>query len=196
MNEQILRPSHMAAAAVVIAGGLVAIAPQHAASVVRLMLVTVAAATALYALVVNAPARWWRSPFDRGVDAVAGRGPGSGELGRLRLLLRSRRQRIAGGPALPPEVLRMLQPQIRTALDARGVELRRGEDDVAAARGLLSPVTFAILVADPLDQPRWRNTVRGDERASADVVHHALDELDRLGAERAGRHPNLEPGAS
>jgi hypothetical protein len=177
MNEQVLRPAHIAAAAVVLGGIITAVLPQHAPSLLRLVIVTAAAAAALYALVVNAPPTWWRSPFDRRVPAPWRR-RGSGEVGRIRLLLGSRRQRIPGAPPLPPETLRLLQSIIRSALEREGLDPDDAAD-VELARGTFSPLVVAILSAAPLERPPWHRTLRADERGTADVVHRVLDELDR-----------------
>ncbi|HEX6363634.1 MAG TPA: hypothetical protein VFZ93_11790 [Albitalea sp.] len=177
MNEHALRPGFMAAAAVALAGVLIVLLPQHAASIARLAVVTLAASAGLYALAVHAPAAWWRSPFDRHADD-APRARSADEVEWIRSTLNARRQPVANGPDLPPQTLRFLQPLIRAALERHGVEADH-----------LAPRTRAVLDARPLDHAPWYRTHGPDGRAVADVVHSILDELDRLdGPARSEAH--------
>lgn len=176
MNERTLRPGNLAAAAVVIGGVLVLALPQHGMSIVRLVIVTVAAGAGLYALALNAPATWWVSPFDRR-GRRGKKGHASVEIDWIRSTLSGRRQRIENGPALPPEMLRLLQPLIRVALEREGIHPHdRGYPD--AARRLLSAQTWAVLHSDPLNWPPRSRTLRPDKRKTAEAVHAILDELD------------------
>lgn len=184
MNERTLRPGNIAAAAVVLGGILLIVAPQHGWSIVRLTIVTIAAGAGLYALAVNAPATWWSSPFDR-----TGRGGrkarASAEIDWIRSTLSGRRQRIDDAAPLPPETLRLLQPLIQLALEREGLDPREGAY-AGAARRLLSARTWAVLDSDPLKWPARSRTRRPDERRAAEVVNDILDELERLGDRAAG----------
>jgi len=190
MNSQILRPGSIAAGAVVIGGTLVLLLPQHAMSVVRLVIVTVAAAAALYAFGVHAPPRWWRSPFDRTPDADDP-GSGSRDIDRIRSELSGWRRRVPNGPPLPPEVLSLLRPLVEVAVARAGLD--PGAPNSAGRR--LSPLCRAVLAADPSHRPAWYRMVRPDRREVADAAHRILDELDRLadgtaaGPRTETRHP-------
>lgn len=194
MNERTLRPGNVAAAAVVIGGVLVLALPQHAMSIVRLVLVTVAAGTGLYALALNAPATWWLSPFDRRRGAGS-KGDASAEIDWIRSTMSGRRQRIENGSPLPPETLRLLRPLIRVALEREGVDPGdRTHPD--SGRRPLSARTWAVLNSEPLEwRPRSR-TLRADRRRTAEAVHAILDELDRLGASIAGDVAHSPRGVS
>jgi hypothetical protein len=147
VNERTLRPSRLAAAAALIGGILLIALPQHAMSIVRLVIVTIAVGSALYVLAVHVPTTgWispfkWMSPFSRGSVRVRRRRR-VGELDVLRSSLGGRRQPVEGGPALPPAIVRTLQPMITLALDLDARLLRRaaldGHDagpDAAAGHG-------------------------------------------------------------
>jgi hypothetical protein len=184
MNSQILRPGSIAAGAVVIGGTLVMLLPQHAMSIVRLVIVTVAAAAALNAFGVHAPPRWWRSPFDRtpgGEDT----GTGSRDIDRIRSEFSGRRRRIPNGPPLPPEVLHLLRPLVEVAVARAGLD---PDDSRVAGRRRLSPLCRAVLAADRSTRPPWYRMVRPDRREVAGAAHRILDELDRLAAGTAGGH--------
>lgn len=179
MNEHAVRPGSVAAAAVLIGGLLVIVLPQHAGSIIRLVIVSAAAAAGLYALTLHAPAAWWASPLDR-KPLRRGRRPAD-EVAVIRASLSGRRQRIAYGPPLPPETVRLLQPLIRGALERAGHD-DPGEEGVESARRPLSPTAAAVLAAEPLSHPPWFRTVRPDARTTAAAVHRILDELDALAA--------------
>lgn len=183
MNSQILRPGSMAAGAVVIGGTLIMLLPQHAMSVVRLVIVTVAAAAALFAFGVHAPPRWWRSPFDLGPGG-AELGTGSRDIDRIRSEFSGWRQRIPNGPALPPEVLYLLRPLVEVAVARAGLD--PGDRKTAGRR--LSPLCRAVLAADPSKRPPWYRLVRPDRRVVAGAAHRVLDELDRLAGGGAAGH--------
>ena len=172
MNERTYRPANIAAAAVVIAGLLIVLAPQHAASIVRLTFVTVAAAAGLYALAIRAPPAWWVSPFEP-LHTTPGRAE-SDEIGWIRAKLAAPRQRLADGTQLPPETVRLLQPLIESALEREGIDAA----GVAADR-LLSPQSRAVLTWQP-PKRRLGLSLRPDPRAAADTVHAVLNDLDRL----------------
>ena len=170
MSEQTLRPESVATAAVVIGGALIAVLPQHAMSIVRLVILTAAAAAGLYALGVNAPATWWKSPFDR--RSRRARGPD--EFESIRSGLSGWRRRIPDGPALPPDVVRMLR-----LLIAAAVEQADGRGRDAAAHVHLSPVTRSILASGSLVRPRWFRMVPPDGPAVAAAVDAVLDDIEQ-----------------
>jgi hypothetical protein len=181
MNEYALRPKNLAAAAVVVGGGLIVIFPQHALTVVQLVIVTIAASAGLYLLTANVPPSGWISPFKWlspfSEDAHTAKAEHrSGELDLIRAQFSGRRQRIEGGPPMPPSVLRQLRPLIAGALDLDS----RDEKRVAAARSRVSAQTFAILTSVPGDRPSWFRTVRPHPHEVIETVNSVLDELDRL----------------
>lgn len=183
MNEGALRPGNVAAAAVLIGGVLATVLPQHAMSIVQLVIVTVAVSTGLYALAVHVPSAGWISPFKWmspfGRAAYPGRRRRrSDELRSIRLKLSGRRQPIENGPPMPPVTLRLLKPLIASALDLDPSE----EPPPPSARGRVSPLTWAVLTSQPLRRPRWFRTLRPNEREVTQTVHSVLDELDRLKA--------------
>ena len=193
MNERTLRSGSVAAAAVLIGGVLIVALPQHSVSIVQLVVVTVAAAAGLYALGANVPhTGWispfkWRSPFSPGVRPGTA-GQASDEMDSIRAKLSGRRQPIENGPAMPPEILRLLKPLIRIAHDL-------DPDDEAhqpPARGVLSPLTRAILTSDSLNESHWFRTLWSNEREVAEVVHSVMDDLDRLAAGTAGSQQPID----
>lgn len=181
MNERTLRPANVAAAVMAIGGALTLVFPGHVLSILQVVAVTVAAAAGLYVLAVHVPPSGWISPFRwmspfRLATRPQRRGGRSAELEAIRVRMSGRRQRIAGGPPLPPAVLRMLQPALRAALD---LDLREGVPP-PQARDRLSPAAWTVLTAEPLAGARWFRTLHSDPRAVAEAVHVILDELDRL----------------
>lgn len=194
MNERNLRPGTVAAAAMVIGGVLMIALPQHGVSIVRLVMVTVAAAAVLYALAVSVPEWSVRgasmSPFDRTVRPER-KGRGSAEIDRIHSELSGRRQRIGHGPPVPSAVLRHLKRLIKVALERDGLGPADGAQHEFAHRPL-SPLTRAVLTAKLLDWPTWFRTVRPNEREVAEVVHRVLDDLERLGAGDAGSRPHID----
>lgn len=194
MNPRTLRFGNLAAAAVLIGGVLVAVLPQHAMSVVQLVMVTVATAAALYALIVSVPVTWWKSPFDQ--SGGSGRKThGSDEMDLIRSKLSGRRHPIENGPPLPPGALHLMKPLIRVALERENLD-PEAEADMAPARALLSPLTWAVFTSDPSRRPHWFRTFRPNEREVADIVHGVLDDLDRLasGGEPPGHIDTSNPG--
>ncbi len=193
MNERALRPGNVAAAATLIGGVLAVALPQHGMSIVQLVIVTVAVSTVVYALAVNVPTtRWmspfkWMSPFNQAAY-LRRRSGRSDELGSIRSKLSGRRQPIENGPPMPPATLRLLKPLISSALDL-------DPDDEAhqpSARGVVSPLTWAVLTSEPLQRPYWFRTLRPNEREVTQTVRAVLDDLDRLkvGAGEAPRSIN------
>lgn len=166
----------MATAAVVIGGALIALLPQHGMSIIRLVVLTAAAAAGLYALGVNAPATWWRSPFDR----RPGRARRPDEIDWIRSELSGWRQRVPGGPALPPEVIRMLRPLIGAATEQAAAR-RAGPYRDEPVR--VSPVTRAIMSSDAPRRPRWHRMLPPNGSAVAAAVETVLDDIDRLTGE-------------
>ena len=164
--------------------------PQYGANVLRVVIVTIAAAVALYALGVAAPRAWWTSPFERmrrgKRDAL-----GADEVTAIRASLSGRRQRLRDGPLMPAEALRLLRPLILLALERQGLDMD-DECAVEAAPPLVAPMTWAILKSDPLPWPRWHQTRRPNERDVAEVVHTVLDDLDRLASGGGGRSPHAD----
>jgi hypothetical protein len=174
MSDPPVRPGAIAAAAMVIGGVLIAALPQHAVSIIRLVIVTGAAGAALYVLVQRAPTAWWTSPLDR---RRTGPRFANDEVDAIRTSFDGRRQPMAHGPPLPPETLRLLQPLIRGALE--GLAATEGAE---TSTRRLSPATLAALQAEPLSHPPWRSTVQPDARATAAAVHRILDDIEALSA--------------
>ena len=192
MSEGILRPGHVASAALVIGGVLVFLMPERSLSIAQLVVMTAAAATGLWALAVNAPFAWWTSPFDA-KGAPAGERYGSEEVETIRATLSGRRQPLAGAPPLPGEAMRLLEPLIRVALERKGLD-PRSEEDLNSVRDLLSPVSWAILTSEPLTWPRWHKTRRPDEGQVAEAVHQVLDDLEWLSpSDVQARDSNPQP---
>jgi hypothetical protein len=183
VSERNLRPANVAAAALVIGGVLLVALPRHALSIVQLVVLTAATATAVYALAVNVPPTGWMSPFKwmspfGGTVRPVRDELSSRETDAIRSKLSGRRIPVAGAPPMPPEALRVLKPLIRSALDL-------GPDDsvrTGAQNARLSPLTWSILRCEIDTTLGWLGTVRPNEREVAEVVHHVLDELARLDA--------------
>lgn len=178
MSERVLRIVNVAAAALVLAGAAAILLPRHGPTLGRVLVVAVAAAAALHAFVASSPPAWWPSPFDRGMEDDGER-ERPDELAWVRDRMSGRRQRIAHGPALPPDTLRLLKPLVEVALEREGLDLNEGTHR-RLARTRLSPLVWSILTADPLARLRWFRTVRSDEEEVAGVVHAVLDELEDL----------------
>lgn len=190
-----LRAGSVAAAAVLIGGVVVVALPHHAASVARIVIVTVAAAAGLHALTVHVPAwtatGWTASPFDLG-SGDATEENGSGEIDRVRSRFSGRRHPVEDGPHMPPQVLRLLQPLIRVALEREGLD-PGNEANAGAVRARLSPLAWAVWRADPLRPPPLFGSRRPDERRVADAVRQVLDEIETLDI---GQHAHDNPGAT
>jgi hypothetical protein len=176
MNARSLRPPNVIAAAVLIGGGLLLALPQHAPSILRLVIVTAAASAGLYALAVSAPPGRL-SPFERWLRPPRAQ-QGTHEVDWIRSKLAGRRQRIPHGPPLPPEILRLLRPLIEAAVERAGVP--REDGWVEAARPLLAPATCAVLASESQKRPFWVRLSAPDERGTADAVAAILDDLERL----------------
>ncbi len=102
MSERNLRPANVAAAALVIGGVLLVALPRHALSIVQLVVLTAAAATALYALAVNVPPTGWMSPF-KWMSPFGGRRARRGTSSRRTRPTRSARSwPAAGSPSRAP----------------------------------------------------------------------------------------------
>jgi hypothetical protein len=177
MNERTFRPANIAAAAVMIGGLLSLLLPQHGATILRLVIVTIAAAAGVYALAVRAPPAWWKSPFDQVSNRR--RREERDEIDWIRSKLVGPRQRITRGRAVPPETLRLLQPLIESALEREGFD-PADRTSIESARNLLSPLTAAVLASEPLKRGFQFRMVRPDAAATAVFVHAVLDDLERL----------------
>lgn len=177
MSVHAVRPSSVVAAAAVIGGALTAILPRHGLTIVALVIVTAAASAGLFALHANAPAMWWRSPFERGLHGK--RRTATRDLDWIGSELGERRQRIAFGYALPPQVVGRMQRLIETALERAGL-LADVEENGAVIRSRLSPLAYAILTADTTRRPGVLRMRAPHRREVATCVHLVLDELDRL----------------
>jgi hypothetical protein len=173
VSDPTLRPGSVATAAAVIGGALIALLPQHAMSIVRLVVLTAAAAAGLYALGVNAPATWWKSPFDR--RPRRSRGPD--EFESIHSGLSGWRQRLTEGPPLPPDVIRMLRPLVVAAVEQAGAA-RSGPN--ATLRVRVAPVTRGILGSGRAVRPRWFRMAPPDKRAVAVAVDTVLDDIERI----------------
>jgi hypothetical protein len=184
MNDVWIRPAGMAAATVLIGGTLVAVVPQHAPTILRLVIATLAATAALHALGMNTPPRWWRSPFVRS-RSRGRKARTADEIDWIRSMLAAPRQRIRNGPPLPPEALALLQPVIRAGLERRGLA-----QDGQTARSLLAPATRAVLDAVPLRRPGWYRLLPPDERATARTVQRVLDDVAGLTTSHTNDSPN------
>ncbi len=165
-----LSPRPMASASLVLGGLLLVAAPAHAVSVAQLAVATVAAAGALFVVVRQLRPAVWMTPFNPR-DRPRGDEDLRSEVDRLRTRLGGGRVQVAPGLALPPEVVRVLQPIVRAELEG-------------AAGGVLAAppsATLQAILRFESPDPRLRVRVRrGDEQAVSAVVHEVLDELDRL----------------
>lgn len=176
MNARNLRPANTAAATLFIGGWLVLLFPEHAPSIVRLVIVTIAATAGLYALAVNSPPAWG-SPFLRGARRRGGRD--AGEVAWIRARLWGWRHWLGPSVAMPAEVQRMLRPLVVTALQRQGIDPDDARDR-AAARTLLSPPTWAVLTGPPhgpLGRLLGLPPARGHVAA---LVHRVMDDLEGL----------------
>ena len=191
MSPRALSTSNVGAAAVVLGGIVVVLRPEHALSVLQVVLVTLAAAAAVHALSAHVPPTGWISPFKWMSpflpDARSARGrPTRTEYRALRALMAGRRQPLEGAPALPPAVLRALRPLVRTALHLDP----EGERTPPGVRAQVSLLTWAVLTTEPLSRRApWYRTRWSDPRAVADAVHQVLDELDTL---KTPHHPRAK----
>ncbi|MEZ4423584.1 MAG: hypothetical protein R3E98_09250 [Gemmatimonadota bacterium] len=195
MSDPTLRAGPVTAAAIAIGGMVLLAAPQHAASIVKVVVATAAVAAGLHALSRSVPATgWmspfrWMSPFARGGGARRRRGRRSGT-GALRARLYGWRQPIEGGPALPPAVLRALAPIARAALALDPRDPSAG----ARARAQLSPEVRAVLEAAPERRLRWYRAHPPAPRAVAEAVERILTDIDRAARGARGPRPPSGPG--
>lgn len=179
--NQLLREYLPGLAAVALFGGLtVAMLPASAVSTVKLAILAAAVLAVLQAALRSVPewaSRSGWSPFEGSRPAETIQEPSS-EVKRLREALGYQRSAIEGGPPLPLEVLRLIQPLIWHALEREGWEREntRSED----LRHVLSPLTYVVLHADPRTIRSWFDTRRPNREKVAAVVEHVLDELDAL----------------
>ncbi len=181
MTAEALRPLRLVGAALVLGGLVIALTPRHALLVVELVLVTIAAGVCLYALASNVPPTGWISPFKwlspfGGERRAERRLHGADQIRGIRAKLGGRRQRLEGAPPMPPEVLRMLQPVMSSALD---VDLE-DRPAVEATRARLSPHAWAILATEPLPRSYWLTTVRPNAWEVAAVVADVLAEIHHV----------------
>lgn len=178
MTEPSLRPRDTGSGALLLGGIFVVLFPQHSVSILRVLVVTLAAATGVYALLVTAPTAWWTSPFEK-KRRTAVAAPASEELNSIRSMLSGRRQVLESGAALPPQALRLLKPMIESALAREGVDL--GTDaGQRCAEDTLSPTTWAILTGEPLLWPRWYQTRQPNEGRASEVVNAVLDDIEKV----------------
>jgi hypothetical protein len=181
----------MAAAALVVAGAAVAVVPQHAGSVIRLLLGALAVAALSLPLYLVARSAMdtpssvlervaWRRQQEDGV-------PG---LGSLRSSLRT--NGIVTGAPLPPTVRRQLAAIVATAVERHGLDPRDPQQ-----RSRLSPATWAVLDADRARRPEHerRQEYRIKPAATAQLVHAVLDDLQRLDEGLAPRPAQKDRGA-
>lgn len=182
MNEPGIRTGPTVAATILIGGLMALVFPQYALGIVQVALVTFAALAGLHALSIIAPegsvTGRWSSPFDRSPRDRPHEEPSS-EIDNLRARLSGRRVAIPGAPALPPETLRLLRSLIVVALQRAGVD-PDDETEQASIRQRLSPLTHAVLTANPPSSPSWMRRRRAAPRRVARVAQRVLDDLDRL----------------
>ncbi len=181
MNERGLRPASVGAAALLIGGVLLLALPRYALGIVQVVIVTAAAAAALYALATRVPPTGWMSPYRwmspfGGGDRHERADEPVDEADVLHTKLSGRRQPVADGPPMPADILRALRPLIGAALDLDP----GGGPPPPTARSRLSPLTWSILTTEPRPGQGWRGTFSPDVREVAEVVHHVLDELERF----------------
>lgn len=176
------------AAAVALAGGAVAAFPQHALSIVQVLVLTTAVAVGLQVL--STTVVWRRvhglydrwtylmSPF-RQTGAPEKRRYDVPELDRVVALLGRSRSRDSRLPAVPPEVALRLGRIARAELFRQGVDPHDPAHQ-AAYRQALSPVTWQVILYRPEDQQQRHRYAPPDSAGTAALVHTVLDDLDRF----------------
>jgi len=181
MNEHNVRPAEMVGACLLIGGCLLVAFPGHAFSIVRVVLVTMAAGAALYALAVHVPPTgWmspfkWMSPFGKPMQPKADERVGDlSDLASIRSKLRGWRYPGPRIPPMPPAVVSLLKPVIRTALKS---PRNHGSPTGQAARQG-SMITWGILDAQRPGSLDWLRVLPPKEAEVAEVVHAVLDDLD------------------
>jgi hypothetical protein len=187
MSPEVLRPLRVAAAALTLGGILVVLNPDRLPSVAQVVLLTLAAAAVLRVPLVAVPVVWWTSPFDRKGDGEGDRGPD--ELEAIRTRLAGRRQRVPQGPALPPDVVRLLRGMIRRALEREGLDLET-EVGLLEARTRVSPRAWGILTCPVLSRTSRFRTRRPDPSRVARAVQAVLDEVEELVVASPGGLPS------
>lgn len=196
MSHPLLRSLGVAAAAAVIGGLVVIVLPHQAGDILHLVIVTAAAAVSIQILAATIPewaaARWMLSPFKQRRLPGAATDEHTDELSRIRDELSRRRQRMADGTPMTSATLRRLQPHVRVALEREGLGPAHGPDQ-AAARTRLSPLSWTVLTNEPLAWKDWYQTRRPGPVQVAEVVHHVLDDLERLSPGYAPRSPGNAP---
>jgi hypothetical protein len=181
MNEHDVRPGEMVGACLLLGGCLLAAFPGYALSILRVVLVTLAAGAALYALAVHVPPTGWMSPFkwmspfgkpvrprEDGTDGD------TRDLASIRSKLRGWRYPGSSVPPMPPAVIAILKPVIRTGLESPRTHGR--PPGLAGRRG--SMITWAMLDAEPPRGLDWLRMLPPKEEEVAEVVHAVLDDLD------------------
>jgi hypothetical protein len=194
MRDNLPGPGATAAAALVLGGGFVVALPQHALSVLQVVILTVAVGAGLHALSANVPPTGWMSPFKwmSPFRRKAGSGRdrnGRDEIDSIRSKLGGRRQQIRKGPALPPETVGLLRPLIRKALDLDP----EAEAEWASARSVLSPRSWSILTAPPPGPDHWFRALPPNRPEVAGLVHAVLDEVDRILETPTDPFPSTDP---
>lgn len=178
MRAHVLPPAAVASAGVVLAGIITLAAPRYALGALQLALATGAAAMALHVLARQVPPTGWMAPFTwmspfatpTGSERSAG---GQDDVVTLRKKITGRRQRIAGGPALPPDLVRLMKPLIGSALHLDPDH----PDALRRARERSSALLCSILAAEPARGLARLRTMRPDPVAVAGVLGAVLDEL-------------------
>ena len=181
MSWRTLPAANTIAATLLIGGALLVLLPERAVAILQLMLASVAVAAAVHVLVIVVP-EWsgglsW-SPF------AGGRRPEvqvteSKEVDRIRAMLSGRRQKLGHGSAVPPETVHLLTPVIRSALEREGLD-PDDPDRSEVARAAVSPLTWSVLRTEPQNWLPWYRGRRASDAATAEVVHHVLDDLERF----------------
>jgi hypothetical protein len=181
----------VAAAGLVVAGGLIVLLPQHTTTLLRLLLATIA--VAMLALVVYASrlrADLFDSVFER--DGRGGRlrsyaVPGLPAIeGSLRELTVP-----AHGTPLPPGTRRRLFSLATSVLDRDGLDLS-DPAQLELARARVSPLTWTVIMDELRPGPPPKGRRRVSPAASAELVHAVLDDLHRIDT---GSRTRGTPGA-
>jgi len=178
MSRNKVPPGQVAGAVLAIGAVLVILFPQHALSVVQLVLMALAAVAGLYALAELAPSSWWASPFE-GEERPQPLRAYHDQLSFTESTFTGRRQAIDHGPPLPPATLRLLKPLIGVALSREHLDPKVPAHRDRARRRLSSQ-TWAVWTAEPVMATSWWSTHRPDPRRVARAVADVLDDLDRF----------------
>jgi hypothetical protein len=171
----------VAAAALVVAGGLILLHPQHAVTFLRLLLGTIAVAgLGLLLHAVRQRARPFDSIFER--DGRGGRLRSQAVPGLPAIEGALREATVpAYGTPLPPGARRRLFSLAVTVLDRDGVDVLDPSQQ-PAAQARVSPLTWGVIVDElsrvGVARPRGRR--RTTPAATAEAVHAVLDDLQHL----------------